>query len=376
PSCKLTQKDFHITPSGRERPGQTMHIPSAKLGAQIAAIFRAWGMADAAIGPTVRNMLAADLRGIDSHGVMMLPLYDQLRREGRLEMQPEVKVVRESPVTALVDGGGGLGHYPGDMAMKLAIEKAARAGLAAVGVRNSNHYGAAGVYALQAVERGLIGIAMTNVWGAAVVPTRSAAAMFGTNPIAFAAPGGKNPPFCLDMATSTVAVGKLKLAALHGKPLPRGWACDAGGNITTDAPAAVAARLLTPLGGTPGLSSHKGYGLAAMVEILCAMLTGAWFAPTRERRHPGAKRFNVGHFFMALDPKAFRSEGEFEEDLDDMIAALRAAKPLDPAQPVLVHGDPERAHFVERSRIGIPVPPALADQLRAIATGCSAEVLI
>ena len=353
-----------------------MPIPIEKLGAQIAAIFRAWGMADSAIEPTVRIMLAADLRGIDSHGAMMLLLYDQLRREGRLEMKPEVKIVRESPVTALIDGGGGLGHYPGEVAMQLAIDKAARAGLAAVGVRNSNHFGAAGVYALQAVERGQIGIAMTNVWNLAIVPTRSSQAMFGTNPIAFAAPAGKNPPFCLDMATSTVAIGKLKLAALHGKPLPRGWACDAGGNLTTDAPAAVAARLLTPLGGTSELSSHKGYGLAAMVEILCAMLTGAWFAPTREQRHPGAKHFNVGHFFMALDPKAFRGEGEFEEELDDMIDALRAAKPLDPAQPVLVHGDPERAAMLERERNGIPVPQALLEQLRGIATGCGAEILI
>jgi LDH2 family malate/lactate/ureidoglycolate dehydrogenase len=200
--------------------------------------------------------------------------------------------------------------------------------------------------------------------------------MFGTNPIAFAAPAGKNPPFSLDMATSTVAVGKTKLALLHGKPLPHGWAFDSAGKVTTDAAAAVASHRLTPLGGTPELSSHKGYGLAAMVEILCAMLTGAWFAPTREQRHPGEKRFNVGHFFLAMDPKAFRGEGEFEVDLDDMIAALRSAKRADPAQPVLVHGDPERAQMERREKDGIPVPDALAAQVRAIAKGCGAAVLI
>jgi LDH2 family malate/lactate/ureidoglycolate dehydrogenase len=364
-SCKLA----------RDGP-PPMNVPAEKLAAQLRAVFRAWGMAEAASEASARLMIAADLRGIDSHGAMMLPLYDELRREGRLEMNPEVKVVRESPVTALVDGGGGLGHYPADVATKLAIDKAARAGLAAVGVRNSNHFGAAGAYALQAAERGLVGIAMTNVWNLAIVPTRSTQAMFGTNPIAFAAPAGKNPPFCLDMATSTVAIGKLKLAILHGKPLPRGWALDAQGRVTEDANAALAARKLTPVGGTPELASHKGYGLAAMVEILCAMLPGAWYAPTRDARHPGAKHFNVGHFFLAIDPKAFRGEGEFEDDLDDMLDALRASAPLDPAQPVLVHGDPELAAIAERGKHGIPLPEELARQIRAIAKGCGAEVLL
>jgi LDH2 family malate/lactate/ureidoglycolate dehydrogenase len=353
-----------------------MNISAQKLSSQIGSIFRAWGMSDAAREACVRLMLAADLRGIDSHGAMMLPLYDELRREGRLNMKPEVKVVRESPVTALVDADMGLGHYPADVAMKLAIDKAQRSGLAAVAVRNSNHFGAAGVYALQAAERGLIGMAMTNVWNLAIVPTRAAQAMFGTNPIAFAAPAGKQPAFCLDMATSTVAIGKVKLAILHGKPLPHGWALDPEGRVTDDANAALEARLLTPLGGTPELSSHKGYGLAAMVEILCAMLPGAWYAPTRERRHPGEKRFNVGHFLLALDPAAFRDEGEFEDDLDDMLGALRAAKRLDPHEPVLVHGDPERAQMEARSRDGIPLPDALAEKIRSIATGCGAAALI
>jgi LDH2 family malate/lactate/ureidoglycolate dehydrogenase len=353
-----------------------MNLSAEKLSAQLEAVFRAWGMSPPALEASVRLMLAADLRGIDSHGIMMLPMYDDLRREGRFNMTPNVRVVRESPVTALVDGDAGLGHYAADVAMKLAIEKATRSGIAAVGVRNSNHYGAAGVYSEQAVERGLIGMAMTNVWNPSVVPTRSAQAMFGTNPIAFAAPAKKNPPFSLDMATSTVAVGKLKLAALHKKPLPRGWACDASGNITTDANASVAARMLTPLGGTPELSSHKGYGLATMVEILCATLPGATFGPVRARRDPEAKRFNIGHFFLAIDPKAFRDEGEFETDLDDMIDALRGAKPVDPARPVLVHGDPERAQMQERRKHGIPIPEALAEKIRKVARDCGAAVLI
>ncbi len=298
-----------------------MNIPAPQLSEQIDAIFSAWGMSEPAREACVRLMVAADLRGIDSHGVMMLPLYDELRQDWRLKMDPRVKVVRESPVTALVDGDMSLGHYPADYAIKLAIRKARGAGLAAVAVRNSNHFGAAGVYAMQAASAGLIGMAMTNVWNLAIVLYR-------------------------------------------------------GGRITEDANAALAARLLTPVGGTPELSSHKGYGLAAMVEILCAMLPGAWYAPTRERRHPGEKRYNVGHFFLAMDPHAFRGEGEFEDDLDDMIAALRSAKRLDAAQPVLVHGDPERAEIERRGREGVPVPEALAAKVRAIAGDCGAPALI
>jgi LDH2 family malate/lactate/ureidoglycolate dehydrogenase len=353
-----------------------MNVPAQQLSSQIDAIFAAWGMSEPAREACVRMMIAADLRGIDSHGVMMLPLYDELRHEGRINMTPGVKVVRESPVTALVDGDMSLGHYPADTAMKLAIRKARGSGLAAVAVRNSNHFGAAGVYAMQAASAGLIGIAMTNVWNLAIVPTRAAQAMFGTNPIAFAAPAGREPAFCLDMATSTVAIGKLKLAALHEKPLPHGWALDRSGEVTDSAEAALAARMLTPLGGTAETGSHKGYGLAAMVEILCAMVPGAWYAPTRDRRHPGEKRFNVGHFFLVLDPGAFRGDGEFEDDLDDMLGALRAAKRVDPAQPVLVHGDPEREHMEKRSREGVPVPDALAEQLRSIAKSCGARALI
>jgi len=353
-----------------------MNVPAEKLKAQLAAIFRAWGMSEPATEATSRVMIAADLRGIDSHGILTLPLYDELRLAGKLEMKAEVRIMAESPVTALIDGGGGLGHYPADMAMKLAIDKAAAAGLAAVGVRNSNHYGAAGVYALQAAERGLIGIAMTNVWTSSMVPTRGTRAMFGTNPIAFAAPAAKNPPFCLDMSTATVAVGKLKLAAIRHEPLPRGWALDAEGRPTEDPKVALLTRRLTPLGGTAELGSHKGYGLAAMVEILCAMLTGAWYAPTRERRHPGAKHFNVGHFFMAISPKAFRGEGEFELDLDDMIDALRTVPSADPAQPVLVAGDPERAVIAEREKTGIPVPELLLGEIRSIAQKSGAEAMI
>jgi LDH2 family malate/lactate/ureidoglycolate dehydrogenase len=354
----------------------TSRVAADRLRRQLAAIFGAWGMPAGQAAVTVERMVESDLRGVDSHGVAMLALYDELRREGRLTVAPEVRVVRESPVTALIDGGGGLGHYPSTRAMELAVAKAMAAGIGAVAVRNSNHYGAAGVYALMAVRAGLIGVSTTGVHRPAVVPTFAAEPMFGTNPIAFAAPAGRNSPFCLDMATSTVAIGKLKLAAFAGRVIPEGWAVDDRGRPLTDPHQALRHRHLTFLGGTPEMSSHKGYGLGAMVEILSTILPGASYAPLRQSRRPGAARHDVGHFFLALDPKAFRGEGEFEADLDDMIDALHAARPADPAEPVLVAGDPETRAVAERERDGIPLSPAVLDIVRAVCAGCGAPNLL
>ena len=345
----------------------TTRIPAERLRRQLALVFGAWGMPDDQARAVIDVMVETDLRGVDSHGISMLPLYDRLRREGKVIAAPEVKIAREAPVTALVDAGHGLGHYPAVKGMSIAIEKAKANGMAAVGVFNSNHYGPAGYYALMAAAAGLIGMSFTNVWNSAVVPTRSRVPMFGTNPIAFAAPAGRNPPFSLDMATSTVAIGKMRVAYLNEKPIPAGWAMDAEGQPITDPRLAVESRFLTPVGGLPEMSSHKGYGLGAMVEILCAMLTGAWYAPTKARKAPDDPMFNIGHFFFAIDPTAFRDPGDFESDLDGMIDALRAAEPVDPDLPVLVHGDPERENHADRSKHGIPMPPALLDEVRDVA---------
>jgi LDH2 family malate/lactate/ureidoglycolate dehydrogenase len=356
--------------------GVSTRVPVELLKRQVAAILTTWGMPAEHVAATVRVMIAADLRGIDSHGIATLSLYNDFRGWNKLTFQPEVKVVRESPVTALIDAGGGLGHFPGVMAMNLAIEKCAKAGLAVVAVRNSNHYGAAGIYALDAAERGFIGVSTTGVWRPGVVPTFGSVPMFGTNPIAFAAPARRNPPFCLDMATSTVAIGKIKLAALHGKPIRDGWAMNDQGQSVTDSAVAMKHLSLTPLGGLPEMSSYKGYGLAAMVEILSTILPGASFSAIRQVKDPTAERYNVGQFYLALDPKAFRGEGEFENDLDEMIDALHATKRANPAQPVLVAGDPELAQVAERTRNGIPLTEEMGKNLKRIAEACGAEYLL
>ena len=349
-----------------------MNIKRPDLQRQLEVIFTAWGMSAEHAAITALRLTDADIRGIDSHGVTLVPLYSQLRAEGQINFKPNIRVLRESPVTALVDADHMLGHVPSTIAMGLAIDKAKKTGLAAVAVKNSNHYGAAGVYGVLAVEQGLIGMSFTSVWHGAVVPTFGKEPMFGTNPIAFVAPGKKHRMFFFDIATSTVAVGKLKLAQIHGKPLHEGWAMDRDGRLTTNPEVGLEAMMLTPLGGTRPMSSHKGYGLAAMVEVLCSMVPGAFYAPTREKRHPDAKYWNIGHFFLAMDPKAFRGEGEFEDDLDDMIDALHAVAPVDPNQPVLVAGDPEEKAMAERTKNGIPVPDNLLAQVRDVAKECGA----
>lgn len=350
-------------------------VPGALLERQLAAILTAWGMPDDHVAIAAEKMVASDLRGIDSHGVAMMPMYDGIRRRGWLNVTPDVRLVTETPATGLVDGDGALGHIPAVRAMALAIDKAKAVGMGSVAVRDSNHFGAAGLYALMAAEQGLIGMATTSTWLPTIVPTFAAKPMFGTNPIAFAAPAGDNPPFVLDMATSTVAGGKVKLAILHNEPIPEGWAVDEAGRPVTDPVYANENRSFTPLGGSRLMGSHKGYGLAAMVEILSTMLPGAVYAPTRTARHADEPHANIGHFFLAMDPKAFRGEGAFEDDLDDMIDALRAVKRADPAQPVLVAGDPEVAAVDDRTENGVPMPADLIAQVRDLCAGCGAEFM-
>jgi LDH2 family malate/lactate/ureidoglycolate dehydrogenase len=334
-------------------------VSSAALSSQIDALLLAWGMPRREASITTSYLLYADLHGIDSHGCSMLPHYHRLLHAGAVTMTPRIEVVREDATTALLDGGGGLGHVPGDTAMRMAIAKCRASGVGAVAVRNSGHYGAAGAYASMAARAGLIGLSTTSTQEPAVVPTFGLDARLGTNPVAFAAPSSGRP-FLLDMATSTVSMGRIANERHRGRAIPRGWALDAGGQAVTSPGAAIRQRRLTPLGGAPDTGGYKGYGLAAMVEVLSAVLSGA------REGGGGAHRPGVGHFFLAIDPRRFREEGAFETDLDSLMVRLRATRPRDPGQPVLVPGDPEHAAYAERSGRGIPLKRSVMEDLRAI----------
>jgi LDH2 family malate/lactate/ureidoglycolate dehydrogenase len=332
------------------------------LVAQVEAILRGWGMSAEHVAITVPHLTYADLHGIDSHGCSMLLYYQQALRAGLLTMTPVVTVVREDETTALIDGGGGLGHVPSDTAMHLAIAKCRARGIAAVAVRNSGHFGAAGTYTAMAAEAGFIGFGTTNTQEPAVVPTFGAKAMLGTNPIAVAAPAAHNPTFMLDMATSTASVGRLTAAWRKGRAVPSGWALDPSGWPVTNGRRAARYRRLTPLGSTPEMGSHKGYGLATAVEILSSILPGAGSGSHRSNT---ASR--VGHFFLVLDPRRFRDQGNFGADLDVLLDSLRATPPVDPAQAVLVAGDPEHAARRERLHTGVPLTRSLLEDLRTVA---------
>jgi len=289
-----------------------MNVSAELVSKQITSVLTAWGMEPEAVRTTVDVMVDTDLAGIDSHGISMLMLYEQLISRGLLHLRARPEIVREGPATALIDGHDGLGHPASVMGMRLAIQKARTTGVGVVTVYHSAHFGPAGYYAAIAAKEGFLGMVASSSRAILVVPTRAAAPVLGTNPLAFAAPASRNRPFILDMATSTAAMNKVKVYDFHHKPLPPGWVLDENGKPVTDSADAMTrvsrpnAGGLTPLGGTPEMASHKGYGLAMMAQILGATLSGGAFSPIHNRTRKEAEADNVGHFFMAIDPKAFR----------------------------------------------------------------------
>jgi LDH2 family malate/lactate/ureidoglycolate dehydrogenase len=350
--------------------------------AQILVILLAWGMPRDLAEETATVMLDTDLMGVDSHGIGMLSSYEKMRHAGQVKLDARPAVLRDSGPTALVDGGAGLGHPAAAFAMRLAVRKAKECGVGAVSVVNSHHFGAAGWYVRLAAAEGCVALVTSGTRTLAMVPTRGAVPVLGTNPIAFAAPGRRQPPVVLDMATTTAAANKVRARALRGKPIPEGWVMDGEGRAVTAGDAAVAQVFqkpeggLSPVGGTPEMASHKGYGLGMMAHILGATLAGASFSPIRNRTQRPEDPDNIGHFMLAIDPTAFRAPGAFEHDLDEMVEVLRATPPADPALPVLIPGDPEAAEREARLADGIPIPQALDRQIRDIALRANVGYLL
>ncbi len=308
-------------------------------------------------------LLQSDLRGIASHGLGRLAGYVSRLQRGFDRADAEVEVVRESPVTLALDGHLGLGLLVGPEAMRRTIAKAKGQGVCMTTVRNSNHFGIAGNYALMAAREGLGGLAMTNS-SRVVVPLFGRTTRLGTNPIAFAVPTSAEP-FVLDMSTSTVAWGKIEIARRAGLPIPDGWGVDDEGRTTTDPHQVVG---LTPLGGTRERSGHKGYGLGLMVEILTGPLSGGVWSNHVNRQFEQTFPPSTGHFFMAWRIDAFREPEEFIAAMDQMVQELRETPVADDAPgPVLVPGDPEVAAERDNRENGIPVAPGLARELAKMA---------
>jgi LDH2 family malate/lactate/ureidoglycolate dehydrogenase len=352
-------------------PEDTRTYPIEHLTEFSERVFRSFGVPEADARQAADVLAASDLRGIDSHGVARLHSYFDMLTLGRINPRPQIRIVRQLPGTATVDGDNGLGLVVGPRANAIAMDKADTVGSGWVSVCNTNHFGIAGYYPLRALERDMIGWAMTNATKL-VAPLWSAERMLGTNPIAIAFPGKEEPPVVIDMATSAAAYGKVEIAMRKQRPIPDGWAIDAEGNSTGDPKAMIAGGALQPLGGDREHGGHKGYGLSAMVDILCAVLSGAnWgpFAPPFALRQEVPGRSvgrGIGHFFGALRIDGFIDPDEFKSQIDEWVRVFRAARPAPGTPGVRIPGDPEREAEAIRRVSGIPLVSAVIDDLRDI----------
>lgn len=306
------------------------------------------------------SLVYADVRGVESHGILRLPIYLRRVREGMVDVVREPAVVQDRGATALVDGGNNFGAYVGQKALDLAIERARHYGVATVGVCRSNHFGTAAYFAEQAAAAGLIAVIVSNA-SQTMPPTGGVRPFLGTNPLAIAAPTGGPTPFLLDMATSQVARGKIIAAARRGEAIPEGWAIDAAGQPTRDAEAGLAGAVL-PLGGA------KGYGLSMAIDILAGVLTGAGYGPhVRNMYEDWENPQDVGHSFILIDITAFMPLSIFLARMQDYVELLKA-EPRAPGIPeILFAGEYEHRLAQGRRETGIFLVPAVVGELAELA---------
>lgn len=313
---------------------------------------------DAAL--TADNLVFASLRGVDSHGVMRMKIYaDRMRARGT-DPGARPTVVSEGPTHVLIDGGHGVGQVAGAEAMRRVIAKARDAGMALGGVRNSNHFGAAGYFALMALEHGMIGACWSNATPL-LAPTGGRQASVGNNPVAVAVPAGRHPALVLDMASGTVAKGKILVAMQEGRKIPLTWALDDNG-VPTDDPAAAARGLIQPLGG------YKGYGISLVLDILSGVLMGSNFGTLIGQMY-GANDRHTGtaHGCAAIRIDLFMPEAEFRSRMDEIIDQMHAC-PLAPGSDrVMVAGEPEIEFEKDRRANGIPLSAPVVEELRTLA---------
>lgn len=343
-----------------------------RLQAFTEAVFLKMGCSPSHAKMATDALLAADLRGIDSHGVARLSGYVRLWEAGRINASPSIRIIHETPSTAVLDGDSGLGLVVAQEAMDIAIKKARDVGTGWVSVQNSNHFGIAGYYAMMALQHDMIGMAMTNA-SPLVAPTFSSDKMLGTNPIAVAAPAGEQPAFVADLATTTAANGKLEILQRKNLDTPSGWVQDKEGFASTDAHILKKGGALLPLGSDREHGSHKGYALGAIVDVFSALLSGANYAPwvppfpayvPMPSRQPGK---GIGHFLGALRIDAFRPADEFKRSMDDWIGGFRGAASIEGQQKVIVPGDPEREAQQQRMQQGIPLESSVVKDLQQVA---------
>ena len=347
-----------------------VRVKQDDLEAFCGDIFRRLGLSPQDAEIAARVLVAADVRGIPSHGVARLGRYVNGLTTGVMIPDAQVETLMDTPSSIVLHAHGAMGAPTSVRTMHAVIEKAGSSGAAFGCVRYSNHFGIAGYYAMMAMEHDMLGIAMTNT-ALLGVPTFGRQTMFGTNPIAFAAPADKERGFVLDMATTVVTRGKIEVYDRMDKELPPGWAVDKTGLPATDAHAILDDMFhrvgggIMPLGGAGELfGGHKGYGLAIMVDILCAMLCGAPFGPGVA--DTATSSGHVSHFFGAIRIDAFRDPKAFRQDMDRMLQGLRQCPPAKGAERVYFAGQKEFEHEAEVRQLGVPVLIKTYNQLLEI----------
>jgi LDH2 family malate/lactate/ureidoglycolate dehydrogenase len=335
-------------------------VPLPKIWQLAFDVFKKIGCSESEARLASDVLLSADLRGIDSHGVARLSGYVRLWEVNRVNSKPSIKVVHETPSTAVVDGDQGLGLVVAPKAMEIAIQKAKEVGTGWVAVKNSNHFGIAGYHSMMALNHDMIGMSMTNA-SPLVAPTFSVERLLGTNPICVAIPAGEQPPFVADFATTTAANGKLEILQRKNKDAPEGWIQKKDGSSSTNPHELKEGGALIPLGSDREHGSHKGFCLGAWVDIFSAVLSGAnygpWVPPFVSFLAPPADPVGegIGHFFGAMRVDAFRPADEFKKHMDNWINRFRSAKTVEGQEKVIIPGDPERESESLRRKEGIPL---------------------
>jgi L-2-hydroxycarboxylate dehydrogenase (NAD+) len=346
-------------------PEDYVRVKADELRELVKKVFVKLGVPEQDAWITADNLVEADLRGIESHGVQRLKRYVNGLKAGSVKARPEIRVVREGPSYAVVDGDMGLGQVVSSYAVKLAVEKARKADVAMVVVRNSNHYGIAGYWSTKIMEEDMLGVSMTNS-RPLVAYTGTLKRIIGTNPISIAAPTLEPPPFILDMATSVVPSGKLEVYRRKGKKIPLGWAIGPDGKLTDNPEVAMKEGALLPLGGLGELlGGHKGSGLSVMVDILSGVLSGAAWGPyvgyTVANQPP-----NVGHFFMAVNIEAFMPLDEFKKRMTEYVRTLKSIEKHPDFDYIWIPGEKSWMTRETRLRKGVPVYKKVFNEIKEI----------
>jgi len=342
------------------------------------AVFRKMGCSEEDTALATDVLLQADFRGIDSHGLARLSGYVRLWEAGRINPKPDIKLVHETPSTAVIDGDKGLGLVVAPFAMKIAIEKAKQCGTGWVAVKNSNHFGIAAYHSMMALAHDMIGLSMTNA-SPLVAPTFSSERLLGTNPICVAIPAGEEPPFVADFATTTAANGKLEILQRKNMEAPLGWIQTREGGETSNPFELQQGGALTPLGSDREHGSHKGFCLGAWVDIFSAVLSGAnygpWVPPFVSFLSPPDDPVGegIGHFLGAMRVDAFRPKEDFFKHMDNWIQRFRSAKTIKDEKQVVIPGDPEREQESLRKEQGIPLNKKVVDELISVGEKLGAD---